>query len=230
MRLIRSTLFALVFYPLSLLAVLAASVAVRFGDRALRRHARRWATMHRWCARWLLGIRTRIEGEIPPGPYLFASKHQSMYETIELMTILDDPAVVVKRELADLPLFGQVARNYGVIPVDRGGSAKELRRMMRAAADARKAQRRVLIFPEGTRVTPGDQPPLRPGFAGLYRQLGVPVVPIALDSGFVSPRNSFVKTPGVVTMRFGEPIPAGLPREEIEARVHAAINVLENER
>jgi 1-acyl-sn-glycerol-3-phosphate acyltransferase len=99
--------------------------------------------------------------------------------------------------------------------------------MMRAAANARKARRRVLIFPEGTRVSPGDQPELRPGFAGLYRQLGVPVIPIALDSGFVSPRNSFVKKPGIVTMRFGEPIPPGLPREEIEARVHKAINALE---
>ena len=226
MRLIRSILFALIFYAITVVAVLAAFVAVRFGDAALRRHARRWATAHRWCARWLIGIQTRLEGDIPPGPHLFASKHQSMYETLELMTILDDPAVVVKRELADLPFFGRVARHYGVIPVDRAGSAKELRRMMRAAADARKAQRRVLIFPEGTRVPPGEQPPLRPGFAGLYRQLGLPVVPIALDSGFVSPRRSFVKTPGIVTMRFGEPIPPGLPREEIEARVHAAINAL----
>jgi 1-acyl-sn-glycerol-3-phosphate acyltransferase len=87
----------------------------------------------------------------------------------------------------------------------------------------------VLIFPEGTRVPLGDQPPLRPGFAGLYKQLRLPVVPIALDSGMVSPRNSFVKKPGIVRMRFGEPIPPGLPREEIEARVHVAINVLENE-
>jgi 1-acyl-sn-glycerol-3-phosphate acyltransferase len=229
MNFIRSTLFAIIFYLITLIAVLTAFITVRFGDKALCWHAQHWALLHRWCARWLLGIRTVVEGTIPDGPFLFASKHQSMFETLDLLVILGDPAVVVKRELADLPFFGKVARDYGVIPVDREGSAKELRRMMRAAAAAREAHRRVLIFPEGTRVPLGDQPPLRPGFAGLYKQLRLPVVPIALDSGMVSPRNSFVKKPGIVRMRFGEPIPPGLPREEIEARVHVAINVLENE-
>jgi 1-acyl-sn-glycerol-3-phosphate acyltransferase len=229
MNFIRSTLFAIIFYLITLIAVLTAFITVRFGDKALCWHAQHWALLHRWCARWLLGIRTVVEGTIPDGPFLFASKHQSMFETLDLLVILGDPAVVVKRELADLPFFGKVARDYGVIPVDREGSAKELRRMMRAAAAAREAHRRVLIFPEGTRVPLGDQPPLRPGFAGLYKQLRLPVVPIALDSGMVSPRNSFVKKPGIVRMRFGEPIPPGLPRDEIEARVHVAINVLENE-
>ena len=107
------------------------------------------------------------------------------------------------------------------------GSAKALRRMMRAAATARDSGRSILIFPEGTRVPPGEQPPLQAGFAGLYRQLGLPVIPIALDSGFVSPRRSFLKRPGTVTVLIGDPIPPKLPREEVEARVHEAINALE---
>jgi 1-acyl-sn-glycerol-3-phosphate acyltransferase len=85
----------------------------------------------------------------------------------------------------------------------------------------------VVIFPEGTRVPPGEQPALQPGFAGLYRALNTPVVPLALDSGKVWPRKSFVRRPGIVTFRFGDIIPAGLPRREAEARVHAAINALE---
>ena len=89
------------------------------------------------------------------------------------------------------------------------------------------AGRPILIFPEGTRVPPGHQPPLQPGFAGLYRSLRLPVVPVALDSGRLWPPHSFVKQPGIVTARFGEPIPAGLPRAEIEAAVHAAINQLD---
>jgi 1-acyl-sn-glycerol-3-phosphate acyltransferase len=84
-----------------------------------------------------------------------------------------------------------------------------------------------LIFPEGTRVPVGEQPPLQPGFAGLYKSLGIPVVPVALDSGRVWPRRSFVKRPGIVTMRVGETIPPGLPRKEVEERVHATINALE---
>ncbi len=228
MSLLRSILFVLIFYPGTVIYILLAFVALPFGAKAIKDHARRWAGFHDLCTRWLLGIRTRVEGTVPPGPYLYAAKHQSMYETLELLVVIEDPAVVLKRELADLPLFGLAAKQYGVIPVDRAGSAKALRRMMRAAAAARDVGRPVLIFPEGTRVAPGEQPPLQPGFAGLYKQLKLPVVPIALDSGRLWPRNSFVKHAGVVTMRFGEPIPPGLPREEIEARVHAAINALDS--
>jgi 1-acyl-sn-glycerol-3-phosphate acyltransferase len=227
MAVVRSALFLLVFYPGTVLAVLASFLFIPFGQRALRRHAMRWAGFHRWCCRWILGIRSRVEGRIPAGPHLYAAKHQSMFETLDLLIIVGDPAAVLKRELADLPLFGRVARSQGVIPVDRAGSAKALRRMIRAALAARDSGRSILIFPEGTRVAPGEHPPLQPGFAGLYKQLGIPVVPIALDSGRLWPRQSFLKRPGIVTMRFGEPIPPGLPRAEIEARVHAEINALD---
>ena len=132
----------------------------------------------------------------------------------------------MKRELADMPLFGWMTRRYGSIPVDREAGAKALRAMV---ADGRRAvaeKRSVVIFPEGTRVTPGQTPPLRPGFAGLYRALGLPVVPVAVDSGRLWGRG-LVKDSGTVRFRVGETIPAGLPRDEIQARVHAAINVLE---
>jgi len=224
---LRSALFALLFYPGTVVAVLTAFLVLPFGEAALRRHAMNWARFHRWCVRHILGIRTRVEGIIPTGPHLFAAKHQSMFETLELLLVVRDPAIVLKRELADIPLFGRIARHEGVIPVDRAGSAKALRRMMRAAIAARDGGRAILIFPEGTRVAPGEQPPLQPGFAGLYKVLGLPVVPVALDSGLLWPRNSFLKRPGVITIRFGDPLPAGLPRAEIEAKVHAAMNVLD---
>lgn len=226
MALLRSLLFALIFYPGTLGAVLVAFPLSLLGGHAVRRQAVRWAKFHRWCARFLLGVRSRVEGEIPPGPLLFASKHQSMYETLELLVMLDDPAMVVKRELADIPLWGEIARKHGVIPVDRAGSATALRYMLRAARAAVADGRPIVIFPEGTRVLPGEQPPLRAGFAGLYRSLDLPVVPIALDSGRSWPRGAFIKRPGVITFRFQEMIPPGLPRPEIEARVHAAINAL----
>jgi 1-acyl-sn-glycerol-3-phosphate acyltransferase len=155
-----------------------------------------------------------------------AAKHQSMFETIEMLLILDRPAVVMKRQLADIPGWGWVARRYGVIPVDREGGASALRRMLKAAREAIADGRPILIFPEGTRVAPGETPPLQPGFAGLYRSLALPVVPVALDSGRVW-RRSFVKSPGLVTMQVGEPIPPGLKRSQVEAQVHRAINALE---
>jgi 1-acyl-sn-glycerol-3-phosphate acyltransferase len=133
----------------------------------------------------------------------------------------------MKQELSRIPAWGWVARSYGVIPVDREGGAAALRRMLVAARKAVEEGRPVLIFPEGTRVLPGEQPELQPGFAGLYRALGLGAVPIALDSGRLWPRGGFVKRPGIVTFRFGELLPPGLPRREIELRVHQAINALD---
>lgn len=227
MVLIRSLVFAVIFYAGTVMAVLSALLFGR-NERHVRAHTLRWARFHRWCCRHILGIENRIEGEAPKGALLAAAKHQSMYETIELVLILDQPAIVLKRELAAIPLWGRVAQNYGTIPVTREGSATALRAMLRAAKDAIAKDRPILIFPEGTRVAPGEQPPIKSGFAGLYRQLGLPVAPIAIDSGRLWPRNSFLKRPGIVTFRFGEIIPPGLPRIEAEAQVHAAINALES--
>jgi 1-acyl-sn-glycerol-3-phosphate acyltransferase len=227
MLFVRSALFALVFYAWSVIAVLLSFPISLFGTQAIRAWAHGWCRFHRFCAAAFLGIRTRIEGTPPQGAALVAVKHQSMFETLEIMLLLDQPALVLKRELAHLPLWGWVVRRYGAIPVDRGGGAAALRRMMRAAEAAIAEGRPIVIFPEGTRVAPGEQPPLQPGFAGLYRALKLPVVPVALDSGRLWPRHRFVKRPGIVTMRFGEPIPPGLQRAEIEATVHDAINALE---
>ena len=226
MAAVRSFLFALVFYSGTVPAVLLSFPISLFGTRAVRWWAHCWARYHRLCARVLLGVRTRIEGTPPRGACLVACKHQSMYETLEMILMLDEPATVLKRELSDIPLWGWVTRRYGVIPIDRKGGATALRGMMRAAEVAIAEGRPIVIFPEGTRVPPGETPPLQPGFAGLYRILKLPVVPVAVDSGRLWPKGKFVKRAGIVTMRFLDPIEPGLPRAEIEARVHAAINVL----
>jgi 1-acyl-sn-glycerol-3-phosphate acyltransferase len=227
MNLLRSALFAIAFYAWTVIAVLLSFPISLFGQGAIRGWAHLWARFHRACARHLLGIRTVVEGAPPAGAVLAAAKHQSMFETLELILMFDEPAVVLKRELIAIPLWGWVVRRYGVIPVDRGAGATALRRMMRAAEAAIAEGRPILIFPEGTRVPVGETPPLQPGFAGLYRALGLPVAPIALDSGRLWPRNSFVKRPGIITMRFMPTVPPGLPRREMESQVHAAINALE---
>lgn len=224
---LRSLVFALVFYTGTVGFVLFAFPTALFGSRPLRRHVRGWALFHRFCAAAILRIRSRVEGPVPRGAVLVAAKHQSMFETLEVVLLLDQPAVVMKRQLADIPLFGRVTLLYGCIPVDREGGAAALRRMMRAAEGAIAEGRPIVIFPEGTRVPPGEQPPLQPGFAGLYRALRLPVAPLALDSGRLWPARGLVKRSGIVTMRFGEPIPPGLKRGEIETEVHCAINALD---
>jgi 1-acyl-sn-glycerol-3-phosphate acyltransferase len=226
MAALRSLLYAAIFYPLTVLWVLGGIVASLFGQRQTLMAVLSWVEIHHWLARNVLRIRTRVEGDIPPGPHLIAVKHQSMFETLEMVRLTHLPVIVIKKELADIPLFGWMTRRYGVIPVERSAGPKALRNLVAEGMRAVATGRPVIIYPEGTRVRVGETPGLRSGFAALYRALGLPVVPVAMDSGRVWGRG-FVHRSGTVTLKVGETIPAGLKRDSIEARVHAAINALE---
>ncbi|MFM9977493.1 MAG: lysophospholipid acyltransferase family protein [Sphingomonadaceae bacterium] len=226
MTLLRSLLFALVFYLGSIPLVLLAAGSAIFGQRAIMTMSRLWAQYHYLCVRWLLGIRVVVEGEFPRGNAIIAMKHESMLEAVETLRLIERPAVVFKAELLNIPVWGWVARRHGVIPVAREAGAAALRAMLTAARAAVAASRPIVIFPEGTRVAPGDAPPLRPGIAGLYKAMNLPVVPVAIDSGWLWPRRGLLRRSGVVTMRIGTPIPPGLKRDEIETRIHTAINAL----
>ena len=186
-----------------------------------------WAGWFRLSSRVITGVRLEIDGDIPAGPHLFALKHESAFEAILTLWWFEKPAVVMKQELRALPVWGLASARHGSIFVDRAGTAGMLREMMRQAQAAVAQGRPVVIFPEGTRVQVGETPPLAAGFAGLYKMLKLPVVPVALDSGSVWPK-SFIKYPGTVHMKVAPPIPPGLPRADVEAQVHAAINALQD--
>jgi 1-acyl-sn-glycerol-3-phosphate acyltransferase len=227
MAVLRSLLFAALFYPATLLWVIAGLLASLGGPRPTRSVVLSWTGVFDWLARHILGVRVHVEGAIPAGPHLIAVKHQSMFETIAMARVVRQPIIVLKRELADIPLFGWMTRRYGVIPVDRAAGAKALRALVVGGKAAAATGRPILIFPEGTRVPVGEQPPLQSGFAALYRAVGLPVVPVAVDSGRLWGRG-LVKRPGIVTFRIEPTIPAGLGRDEIERRVHSAINALDS--
>lgn len=219
----RSVLLALLFWLGSVVLVLTAALRALVSKRQTHRGAAMWSRYIRLIARWIMGIRIEIDEPLPRGPVIVAMKHQSNLETMALPSLFNWPAVVMKQELIDVPVWGWVARRHGAIPVDRNAKASAMRTMLRAAEAAKADGREIVIFPEGTRTAPGEAPPLRPGIAGLYKLLGLPVVPIALRSGHVWPKG-FVKHPGTLTMRVLPPIQPGLPRAEFEARLHAAIN------
>lgn len=227
MALLRSLIFVLFFYTGSFFHSFFAFIGGLVSTPLMRWAVHGWAVYHRWCARWILGIQVRVEGQLADHPVLYALKHESMFEAIDLPGFFDLPVAVAKVELSRIPFWGGAAKSYGMIFADREGGAKALRVMLTVARTLVIGEGRPLvIFPEGTRVPHGERPPLQSGFAALYKLIGLPVVPIAIDSGVVSPRGSFVKKSGIITYRIGEEIPAGLPRAEIEARVHAAINAL----
>ena len=224
MRYLRALLFTIVFYLGSIPLVTGAGLAAVFGQEAVIAGSRLWAQYHYWCVRWILGIRVQVDGKFPTGACIIAMKHESMLEAIEILRLIDRPATVFKAELIRIPVWGWVARRHGVIPISREAGSAALRMMLKAAREAAAADRPIVIFPEGTRVPPGEQPPLRPGIAGLYKTLGLPVYPVALATARLWPKGKFARRSGLVTMHVGDPIPPGLPREDIEARIHAAIN------
>jgi 1-acyl-sn-glycerol-3-phosphate acyltransferase len=223
---LRSLIFTPVFYLGSAIIVIVAVLLLPLGEKTAIRSGLIWARFHYWCAHTFLGIETRIEGQFATVPTLYAFKHESMFETAEVLRLFHDPVVVFKKELLAIPGWGWIAKKHGVIAIDRDAGAGAVRALLTAAKRVRAEGRNVVIFPEGTRVPHGEAPPLKAGFAGLYKALGLPVVPVAMNSGRLWPRRSFIKRKGIITFHFGEPIPPGLPREEIEARVHAAINAL----
>jgi len=223
---LRSLVYALIFYPATVLWVLVGVIASLFGGRATLAIVLSWVKLHHWLVANVLAIRIRVEGQIPAGPHLIAVKHQSMLETMEMVRLTHLPVIVIKKELADIPLFGWMTRRYGVIAVERSAGAKALRALVDEGRKAIATGRDVIIYPEGTRVRVGQRPPLKSGFAALYRALGLPVVPVAVDSGRLWGRG-FIHRSGTVIVKVGDTIPAGLDRKAVEGQVHAAINALD---
>lgn len=219
---VRSLAFYTLFYGATVVMVIAALPTLLLPQGALQAMVRAWCRWHRWCCSALLGIGVRVEGPPPDRAVLVAMRHESYFEAIDLPNLLPLPMVFAKRELLAIPLWGALGRRYGLIAVDRAAGARALRAMIGAAA--RHGSRPLVIFPEGTRVPHGQHVPLQAGFAGLYKLLGLPVVPVAVASGALYHRRW--KRRGTIVVRFGTALPAGLPRAEIEARVEAAINAL----
>lgn len=221
---LRSLVFYLVFYLGSIGIVIAAVIAALFNVDLLYAIAKIWTGYHRICVHYLLGITIKEEGVRPAGPVLYAMKHESFFEAIDMPHMFDRPAVFAKEELFRIPGWGRAARAYGLVSVARTQGASTLRTMIKEGRAFAAAGRSLAIFPEGTRVPYGRRAPLQAGFAGIYKMMGLMVVPVAVDSGPLYHRRW--KKSGTITYRFGEPIPAGLPREEVEARVLDAINAL----
>lgn len=224
MTLFRNILFYPVFYIGSFLVTFGAFVTSFIDLRTFRAFVHAWSRLQRWCVENLLGARVVVEGAPLDEPALYAIKHESFFEAIDAPTLFHLPGVFTKAELFRIPGWGPAARAYGLIEVDREAGAKTLKAMMRQAKALAADGRPLVIFPEGTRVPHGERRPLQAGFAGLYKVLGLPVVPVAVDSGPTYHR--WLKRKRPITYRFGEPIPPGLPREEVEARVLDAINAL----
>ncbi len=178
----------------------------------------------------IIGVHVVVRGQdhLPTDgrPVLLASKHQAMWDTVKVFDLLPHPAVILKRELLFLPIYGWFATKLGMIGIDRAAHASALRRMVAESRARLDEGRSIVIFPEGTRTAPGAPADYKPGVAALYRQLNVPCVPVALNSGLCWPGHGFDFRPGTITLDVLEPIPPGLPRhaflETLRERIETA--------
>ncbi|MGQ0742126.1 MAG: lysophospholipid acyltransferase family protein [Alphaproteobacteria bacterium] len=220
---LRSALFLVWFLVLSVTAHIAALPLLLLPRRFTVWAARVWAIIVLFGLKTIAGLRYEVRGQrhFIHGPVLVASKHQCMWETIAFLVLLDDPVVVIKRELLDIPLYGWFARKQEMIAVDRKGGAGALRTMLAFARKAISQARPILIFPEGTRKRIGSPPDYKPGVAGLYSELDIPCLPVALNSGLYWAAGGLLKNPGRIIVEYLEPILPGLPRAEF-------MNVLQN--
>ncbi|GGC36046.1 1-acyl-sn-glycerol-3-phosphate acyltransferase [Siccirubricoccus deserti] len=186
---------------------------------------RGWAAVVLWLLRVICGIHLRVTGaeHLPRGAGLIAAKHQSAFDTVVWLRLLPDPVYVLKKELLHIPLYGRLARNSGMIAVDRAGGASAMRHLLKAGRAAAEAGRQIVIFPEGTRVAPGVRVPYQPGVLALAAATGLPVVPVATDSGRYWGRRSFCKCPGTITVAVLPPLPTELRRDALMERLEAEI-------
>lgn len=224
MSALRSIIFVIWLYGAMAVLGLAMWPFVLMDERNVWRALRMWARATLWGLRWIIGARVTIEGHenLPDGAALIAMKHQSMLDTMAPALFLKEPVFIFKRELAGTPVMGAYLRK-NQIAVDRGGHAKALKSIVRGARDAIAKQHQVVIFPEGTRQPLGAPPDYKPGIAAMYRDLQIPVTPVALSTGLIWPPKGLIRRPGHAVIKILPPIPAGLSREDFMAQLETAI-------
>ncbi len=224
----RSLVFNTLFLAYHLALVLALTALLPFPRPWSQGVARLWTEGVGVGLRLVIGLDVEIRGRehLPIGPCVIVCKHQSAWDTFVFYSLVSDPNYILKKELTDIPLWGWCALKCGAISVDRSGGAQALKKMVRDTEDRVAKGRQVVIFPEGTRIPPGEQREYHPGVAAVYARTKAPVVPVALNSGLFWGRRSFQKKPGVITLEFLPPMPPGLKRrqfmEDLRGRIEGA--------
>lgn len=222
MLVVRSLVFNALFYITTFLQMV---VLAPFYFAVSRQKAwivpNNWSRFNNWMLRVICNTTVEFKGveNIPDGPCIIAAKHQSAWDTFVFLPYLKDPVLILKRILMRIPLFGQFVAKMDMIAIDRA-SRDEARRQVNDGANRAKADaRQILIYPEGTRRSPGDEPAYKQGVAMIYEATGLSVVPVAHNAGMFWPRRKFLRYPGKMSVEFLPPIPAGLPRDEMFARL-----------
>ncbi len=228
----RSLLFAFYLPVLTLIMGICCAPALLISRKAARKCTKLYVKLVVGGQRFLCGTKQQLKGleNIPEGGVIIAGKHQSMWETLSLINVLDEPIYILKQELLNIPVFGWWCRALGYIGIDRKGGAVALREMTRRAEDAMARGAQLVIFPEGTRIQPGETGRYQPGVAGLYKSLNVPCVPFAHNAGLYWQHPGIIHAPGTIIGEFLPPLPPGMPRKsfmiELENQIESKAKAL----
>jgi 1-acyl-sn-glycerol-3-phosphate acyltransferase len=231
----RSLLFNILSYLNFLVQAVIFSPVLLLPERCFWPVGRFWVRSTLWLHRTIVGGREDVRGRenIPAGGFIVAAKHQSAWETLKLVELFPRPTFILKRQLLFVPLFGWYLKKAHMIPVARGKGAEAIDSMMDHARRAIVEKRQIIIFPEGTRRPPLAEPNYRYGVVRLYRDLGVPCLPVALNSGLFWPRRRFVHRRGTIVLECLPPIAPGLGPDEfaklLQERIEAASRSLADE-
>ncbi len=217
----RSILFNVLFYLNLVVLLIAAIPTLLMPPRAIVEMAKLWGRTSLWLLRVVCGTKVEFRGldKIPSGPLIVAAKHQSTWETFALLSLFKHPIFIIKRELTWIPLFGWFTLKGKMIAVDRGSGSQALSAMTVRAREVIRGGRQLFIFPEGTRRPAGAEPKYKFGVAHLYDVIGVPCVPVALNSGLFWRRRSFIRLPGTIIVEFLDPIAPGLDKQTFFTRL-----------
>ncbi|OUJ00732.1 1-acyl-sn-glycerol-3-phosphate acyltransferase [Acetobacter sp. DsW_54] len=209
MAVVRSVVFNIVAFVLTgVMGVGALPIRWFMPEHALA-YAKLWSRLVLWLFRAICGVQVRVSGleHLPQsGPALIASQHQSAFDTLVWMLLLPRPCYVMKGELTRIPLLGPMLVLTGMMPVERAAGARALRLLLQGTDKAVADNRQIIIFPEGTRTMPGEHVALKPGVAAMSSHTGLPVIPVATNSGLFWGRNAFVKRSGVLHVCIGPSI------------------------
>lgn len=225
MQTCRALAFTVLFYGWTTLLAIPV-LPLMLGPRwLLAAYGRFWIRGALGILRATAGITHQVRGRqlVPEGPVILAVKHQSAWDTLAINILARDPAIVLKKELLHIPVFGWCLWRLRHIAVDRKGGGSALKKIVAQARNRSAGGRPIVIYPEGTRTKPGARHPYHPGIAAIYGGLDLPVVPVALNSGLFWPRRSLRMRPGTITIEFLPPIPPGHKRQQFMSELEGSI-------
>ena len=231
MLFVRSVILNVVFYIWTAILILVCMLTLPFPRKYLMGVARFWGTTMPRIFVAIMGGSFEIRGRenLPKeGGFILAPKHQSAFETFALLPLVRDPLFILKRELLWIPGFGLCILKGEMVAIDRGARSQALKDMMAQARERMKDDRQLIIFPEGTRTSVDAEPHYKYGIAHIYKNLDVPCVPVALNTGLFWPRRTFMRHGGKILIEVLPPIEPSLEPDVFFETLSTSIETASN--